>query len=117
MNYIEFKKKFLEVLKNKEKNNNEALSYFNIKEDYLVNLYKNVYLNNPEHDFIFQNPSLILNYIFIDISDNNENLKKEENDIIMKQKLEEESDLMNSSNLNVSRRLRKISTKKNQKKI
>ena len=113
MNYIEFKKKFLEVLKNKEKNNNEALSYFNIKEDYLVNLYKNVYLNNPEHDFIFQNPSLILNYIFIDISDNNENLKKEENDIIMKQKLEEESDLMNSSNLNVSRRLRKISNSDN----
>ena len=65
--------------KNKKKHN-ESYPYLNLKEDYLVTLYKNVYLNNPEHDFIFKNPSLILNYIFIDISNSGENTKKEEND-------------------------------------
>ena len=55
-----------------------------------LSLYKNVYLNNPDHDFIFQNPSLILNYIFIDIS-NSDNFKKEANELIFKQKAEEEN--------------------------
>ena len=102
LNYLEFKKRFLESLKENEKNKkkyNEANPYINLKEDYLVNLYKNVYWNNPEHDFIFRNPSLILNYIFIDISNSNENTKKEENDLILKQKLEEENE-MNNMNIN-----------------
>ena len=108
LNYLEFKKKFIESLKENDKNkkkNNDQNTNLNLKEDYLVNLYKNVYLNNPEHDFIFQNPSLILNYIFIDISDNSENTKKEENDLILMQKLEEESEMNN----NINKRNRKIS--------
>ena len=108
LNYIEFKKKFMEALKDNDKNKkkfNETNPYFNLKEDYLVNLYKNVYLNDPEHDFIFQNPSLILNYIFIDISNSGDNIKKEENDLILKQKLEEE----NESNNFGFKRTRKIS--------
>ena len=107
INYLEFKKKFIEALKENDKNKkvyNEPYPYLNLKEDYLISLYKNVYLNNPEHDFIFQNPSLILNYIFIDISDNSENTKKEENDLILKQKLEEELEINNS----VGKRNRKI---------
>ena len=108
LNYLEFKKRFLDSLKENEKNKkkyNDTNPYINLKEEYLVNLYKNVYLNNPEHDFIFKNPSLILNYIFIDISDSNENIKNEENDFILKQKLEEENEI----NFNISRKNRKIS--------
>ena len=71
----------------------------------MISLYKNVYLNNPEHDFIFQNPTLILNYIFIDITSGGENNKKEEHDLILRQKLEEE----NEANLIVSKKSRKIS--------
>ena len=90
MNYLQFKKKFFEALKENDKNkNDDKFQFFNLKDDYLVSLYKNVYLNNPEHDFIFQNPSLILNYIFIDIS-NNDTSKKEANELILKQKLQEE---------------------------
>ena len=90
MNYIQFKKRFSEALKENEKNKNEdKFQFFNLKDDYLVSLYKNVYLNNPEHDFIFQNPSLILNYIFIDIS-NNDTSKKEANELILKQKIQED---------------------------
>ena len=109
LNYLEFKKRFLEALKENEKNKkkyDEPNPYTNLKEDYLVNLYKNVYLNNPEHDFIFRNPTLILNYIFIDISDSKENTKKEENDLILKQKLEEENEM---NNMNINKRNRKIS--------
>ena len=108
LNYLEFKKKFIESLKENDKNkkkNNDQNTNLNLKEDYLVNLYKNVYLNNPEHDFIFQNPSLILNYIFIDISDNNENTKNEENELILMQKLEEENEMNN----NINKRNRKVS--------
>ena len=90
MNYLQFKKKFYDALKENEKNkNDEKFQFYNLKDDYLVSLYKNVYLNNPEHDFIFQNPSLILNYIFIDIS-NNDTSKKEANELIMKQKIQED---------------------------
>ena len=108
LNYLEFKKRFLDSLKENEKNKkkyNETNPYINLKEEYLVNLYKNVYLNNPEHDFIFRNPSLILNYIFIDISGSNENIKKEENDLILRQKSEEEYEINN----NINRKNRKIS--------
>ena len=62
-------------------------------------------MNNPEHDFIFQNPTLILNYIFIDITSGGENNKKEEHDLILRQKLEEE----NEANLIASKKSRKIS--------
>ena len=89
------KKKFYEALKEKEKNKNDLFQIVNLKDDYLVSLYKNVYLNNPDHDFIFQNPTLILNYIFIDIS-SNDNLKKEANELIFKQKIEEENNLNKS---------------------
>ena len=95
MNYVQFKKKFYEALKEKEKNKNDSFQSVNLKDDYLISLYKNVYLNNPDHDFIFQNPSLILNYIFIDIS-NSDNYKKEANELILKQKAEEESNLNKS---------------------
>ena len=53
-------------------------------------------MNNPEHDFIFKNLSSILNYIFIDISNSGENSKKEENDLILQQKLEEENEMNNT---------------------
>ena len=95
MNYVQFKKKFLEALKEKEKNKNDSFQTVNLKDDYLVSLYKNVYLNNPDHDFIFQNPTLILNYIFIDIS-NSDNFKKEADELIIKQKSEEEINLNKS---------------------
>jgi len=96
MNYIQFKRKFLASLKENEKNKNDSYKFVNLKDDYLVSLYKNVYLNNPEHDFIFQNPSLILNYIFIDIS-NNDNFKKEAKELILKQKSQEEENIINKS--------------------
>ena len=108
LNYIDFKKKFIDALKDSDKNKkkfNESSPYLNLKEDYLVNLYKNVYLNNPEHDFIFQNPSLILNYIFIDISNSGENTKKEENDLILKQKLEEENETNNMASFKRNRKI------------
>lgn len=68
MNYFMFKQKFIEELKSKEKDNKELYSYLNLNEDYLISLYNNVYKNNPDHDFIFQNPVLILNYIFTELS-------------------------------------------------
>ena len=110
LNYLEFKKRFIQALQQNDKNkkkHNESYPYLNLKEDYLVTLYKNVYLNNPEHDFIFKNPSLILNYIFIDISNSGENSKKEENDLILQQKLEEENEMNNT--MLCGKRNRKIS--------
>ena len=98
MNYIQFKKKFFEALKENEKNKSDSYKFINLKDDYLVSLYKNVYLNNPDHDFIFQNPSLILNYIFIDISNKN-NFKKEANELIYKQKNQEEENIVNKSKI------------------
>ena len=53
-------------------------------------------MNNPEHDFIFKNLLSILNYIFIDISNSGENIKKEENDLILQQKLEEDNEMNNT---------------------
>ena len=90
LNYLQFKKKFADALKENEKNKtDDKFQYLSLKEDYLVSLYKNVYLNNPENNFIFQNPSLILNYIFIDISNNDTNIK-EANELILKQKMQED---------------------------
>ena len=80
MTYKQFIKKFEEALKENDNNKNDNKSQsLNLKEDdYLYSLYKYVYLNNPDHDFIFQNPTLILNYIFIDISKND---TKESNEL------------------------------------
>ena len=92
MTYSQFKERFAKSLKENEKTKNyDKLKYFNLKDDYLLNLYKTVYLNNPEHDFIFENPLLILNYIFIDIS-NDGMIKKEDNEFISNQKIEEDKE-------------------------
>jgi hypothetical protein len=87
MNYLQFKQKFAEALKDDK--NDCKIQYLNLSDDYLVSLYKNVYLNNPESNFIFQNPSLILNYIYIDIS-SQDTAKKEANELIRQQKIQEE---------------------------
>ena len=90
MNYLQFKKKFTEALKENDKNKSgDNIQYLNLKDDYLVSLYKNVYLNDPGNNFIFQNPSLILNYIFIDIS-NNDTTQKEASELISQQKIKED---------------------------
>ena len=70
MNYQKFKEKFITALKEieKDKRNEDLYEFLNFDEDYLYNLYTNVYKNNPDYEFIFQNPLLILNYIFIEIN-------------------------------------------------
>ena len=68
ISYQDFKQKFIDELKAKEKENKELYSYLNLSEDYLLSLYNNVFKNNPDHDFIFQNPVLILNYIFTELT-------------------------------------------------
>jgi hypothetical protein len=70
MNYQNFKEKFITALKEieKDKKNEDLYEFLNFDEDYLYNLYINVYKNNPDYEFIFQNPLLILNYIFIEIN-------------------------------------------------
>ena len=71
MSFNEFKKAFKNAIKKQEKGSvtNELLEFMmDPDENYLYILYKNVYRNNPDKDFIFQNPMLILNYIFIDIN-------------------------------------------------
>ena len=70
MNYQNFKEKFITALKEieKDKRNEDLYEFLNFDEDYLYNLYINVYKNNPDYEFIFQNPLLILNYIFIEIN-------------------------------------------------
>ena len=71
MTFQEFKHKFKNALKHQEKENttNDLLEFImDPDENYLYILYNNVYKNNPDKNFIFQNPFLILNYIFIDIN-------------------------------------------------
>ena len=70
LSYNKFKNKFILSLKELEKENkiNELLEFMNLEEDYLFSLYKNVYLNNPDQNFIFENPLLILNYIYLEIN-------------------------------------------------
>ena len=70
MDYQKFKEKFITALKEieKDKRNEDLYEFLNFDEDYLYNLYINVYKNNPDYEFIFQNPLLILNYIFIEIN-------------------------------------------------
>ena len=90
MPFLQFKEKFFNSLKENYKYETEDdLKYLDLQDDYLLTLYNKVYLNNPDHDFIFQHPSLILNYIYIDISNTNE-IKKEINKIILTEEIKEE---------------------------
>ena len=70
MSYKKFKKKFIGILKEleKENKNDDIFEFINLDEDYLYTLYKNVYINNPDRNFIFQNPLLILNYIYLELN-------------------------------------------------
>ncbi len=70
MNYKQFKRKFISSLKEleKENKNEDLFGFMNLDEDYLYTLYKNVYQNNPDQNFIFKNPFLILNYIYLEIN-------------------------------------------------
>ena len=70
MSYNKFKKKFITSLKEfeKENKNEDLFAFMNLDEDYLYTLYKNVYQNNPDQNFIFKNPLLILNYIYLEIN-------------------------------------------------
>ena len=108
MTYVQFKEMFIKSLKENYKYEKEdKLKYLNLKDDYLLTLYNNVYLNNPEQNFIFQNPSLILNYIFIDISNNNEIKKEAEKIITMQEIKEEEKKSYHSSENNNSNKVKK----------
>ena len=76
MSFNQFKHKFKNALKQQEKENttSDLLDFImDPNENYLYILYKNVYKNNPDKNFIFQNPLLILNYIFIDINNQDTN--------------------------------------------
>ena len=70
LDYQNFKEQFVSALKEleKDKRNEDLYEFLNFDEDYLYNLYINVYKNNPDKDIIFKNPLLILNYIFIEIN-------------------------------------------------
>ena len=76
MSFNQFKHKFKMALKQQEKENTtEDLLNFIMdpNENYLYTLYNQVYKNNPDKNFIFQNPLLVLNYIFIDINNKESN--------------------------------------------
>ena len=68
--YKQFKANFIAALKDleKDKRNQDLYEFLDFDENYLYNLYVNVFKNNPDSEFIFQNPLLILNYIFIEIN-------------------------------------------------
>ena len=87
LSYIEFKKKFAKCLEEKEKDNKDLKNYLNLNEDYLVSLYKDVFVNNPDQDFIFKNPVLILNYIFTELNNKNDKIKEEAKELIQLQEL------------------------------
>ena len=78
IDYQKFKEKFITALKEleKDKKNEDFYEFLNFDEDYLYNLYINVFKDNPDHEFIFENPLLILNYIFIDINKTTDKEKK-----------------------------------------
>ena len=78
MDYQKFKEKFVTALKEleKDKKNEDLYEFLNFDEDYLYNLYINVYKDNPDYEFIFENPLLILNYIFIEINKTTDKDKK-----------------------------------------
>ena len=85
LSYYEFKQKFMKALEEKDKDKNEFINYLNLNEDFLLSLYKEVYINNPEQDFIFENPFLILNYIYIQLNKNETNTEKSNNIIQLKE--------------------------------
>ena len=89
ISYKQFKSKFIEALAEleKEQRDHDLYEFLNFDEDYLYNLYVNVFKNNPDSKFIFQNPLLILNYIFIEIN------KKPEIEIKESDKESEPNDL------------------------
>ena len=70
IHYKQFKENFIAALTEleKDKRNQDLYDFLNFDEDYLYNLYINVFKNNPDYKFILQNPLLILNYIFIEIN-------------------------------------------------
>ena len=78
LDYQRFKEKFVSALKEleKDKKNEDLYEFLNFDEDYLYNLYINVYKNNPDNELIFKNPLLILNYIYIEINKATDKEKK-----------------------------------------
>ena len=90
LSYFEFKKKFIKSLEEKEKDNNEFINYLNLNDDFLFSLYKDVYINNPEQNFIFENPFLILNYIYIELNKKDTNIQRS-NDIIQLKEIKSKS--------------------------
>ena len=69
-NFLQFKADFISALTelDKDKGNQDLYDFLSFDENYLFDLYTNVFKNNPDYKFIFQNPLLILNYIFIEIN-------------------------------------------------
>ena len=68
--FLQFKADFISALTEleKDKGNQDLYDFLSFDENYLFDLYTNVFKNNPDYKFIFQNPLLILNYIFIEIN-------------------------------------------------
>ena len=69
ISYDVFKMKFIDELVMKEDDNVELLKYLNVNDDYLMELYENVFKKNTHKEFILQNPMLILNYIFTAVNE------------------------------------------------
>ena len=123
MTYNKFKRQFILSLKELEKenkNDEELLTFMNLEEDYLYSLYKNVYQNNPDQNFIFQNPLLILNYIYLELKrpDSSNPIIGANNNIIhsvmTKVKEEDESFTFNSA---IYSKKQLVSDKKNESLI
>ena len=79
INFTQFKADFIAALTEleKDKSNQDLYDFLSFDENYLYDLYVNVFKNNPDYKFILQNPLLILNYIFIEINKSSESdLKK-----------------------------------------
>lgn len=73
ISYDVFKMKFIDELVMKEDDNVELLKYLDVNEDYLMELYENVFKKNTHKEFILQNPMLILNYIFTAVNEESSN--------------------------------------------
>ena len=69
ISYDKFKMKFIDELVMKENDHVELLKYLDVNDDYLMELYANVFKKNPHKEFILQNPMLILNYIFAEVNE------------------------------------------------
>ena len=136
MSFQKFKHKFKKALKQHEKNNKivDLLDFImDPNENYLYNLYENVYKNNPDKNFIFQNPTLVLNYIFIDINKpdstpivckNNQiiksvisNVKEEDEEYSLDSKNKKRKKIKNESNSSSEQSEEKKNKKNKKKKI